>query len=62
MQILVAYRGTNVGKDLLDLAIRHAKAFEGKIHLVTSLPGGEKTIPTKDYRGRRKPCQRLAKY
>jgi nucleotide-binding universal stress UspA family protein len=43
MQILVGYRGTNVGKDLLDLAVRHAKAFGGRIQLVTSLPGGEKT-------------------
>jgi nucleotide-binding universal stress UspA family protein len=43
MQILVAYRGTQVGKDLLNLAIQHAKAFGGKVQLVTSLPGGEKT-------------------
>ncbi len=43
MQILVAYRGTIVGKDLLNLAVQHAKAFGGKIQLVTSLPGGEKT-------------------
>jgi nucleotide-binding universal stress UspA family protein len=43
MQILVGYRGTNVGQDLLALAIRHARAFGAKIHLVTSLPGGEKT-------------------
>ncbi len=43
MQILVGYRGTKIGKDLLDLAVKHAKAFGGKIQLVTSLPGGEKT-------------------
>lgn len=43
MQILVAYRGTNVGRDLLDLAIQHARAFGGNVQLVTSLPGGEKT-------------------
>lgn len=43
MLILVAYRGTNVGKDLIELAIQHAKAFGGKVELVTSLPGGEKT-------------------
>ena len=47
MDILVAYRGTNVGKDLLNLAIQHAKAFNGKIQLVTSLPGGEKTTKKK---------------
>jgi nucleotide-binding universal stress UspA family protein len=43
MKILVGYRGTNVGKDLLDLAVQHAKAFGGEIQLVTSLPGGDKT-------------------
>ena len=43
MKILVGYRGTNVGKDLLDLAIKHAKAFDGVVQLITSLPGGEKT-------------------
>ena len=47
MQILVAYRGINVGKDLLNLAAKHAKAFGAKIHLVTSLPGGEKTTKQK---------------
>jgi nucleotide-binding universal stress UspA family protein len=43
MKILVGYRGTNVGKDLLDLAVQHAKAFGGEVQLVTSLPGGDKT-------------------
>jgi nucleotide-binding universal stress UspA family protein len=43
MKILVGYRGTNVGKDLLELAVEHARAFAGEIHLITSLPGGEKT-------------------
>jgi nucleotide-binding universal stress UspA family protein len=43
MKILVGYRGTNVGKDLLDLAIQHAKAFGGEVQLITSLPGGDKT-------------------
>jgi nucleotide-binding universal stress UspA family protein len=43
MKILVAYRGSNVGKDLLDLAIKHAKAFGAEVLLVTSLPGGDKT-------------------
>jgi nucleotide-binding universal stress UspA family protein len=43
MQILIGYRGTNVGQDLLKLAIQHAKAFGAEIQLVTSLPGGEKT-------------------
>jgi nucleotide-binding universal stress UspA family protein len=43
MKILVGYRGANVGKDLLDLAIKHVKAFDGEVHLLTSLPGGSKT-------------------
>ncbi|MGB3210989.1 MAG: universal stress protein [Desulforhopalus sp.] len=47
MEILVGYRGTNVGRDLLSLAAKHAKAFDGKIQLVTSLPGGEKTTKQK---------------
>ena len=43
MKILVGYKGTNVGKDLMDIAIKHAKAFDGEILIVTSLVGGEKT-------------------
>lgn len=43
MKILVGYRGSNVGKDLLELAAKHAKAFSAEVVLVTSLPGGDKT-------------------
>jgi nucleotide-binding universal stress UspA family protein len=43
MKILVGYRGKNVGQDLLDLAARHARAFNGEVIIVTSLMGGEKT-------------------
>ncbi|MCK5542752.1 MAG: universal stress protein [Desulfobacterales bacterium] len=43
MKILVGYKGTNVGKDLMNIAAKHAKAFDGKILIVTSLIGGEKT-------------------
>lgn len=43
MNILVGYKGTNVGRDLLNLAIAHGKAFGGKVIIMTSLPGGEKT-------------------
>ena len=43
MKILVGYRGTNVGKDLLELAANHARAFAGEVLVITSLPGGEKT-------------------
>ena len=40
MKILVGYKGINVGKDLLDLAVRHAKAFEGRVLVVTSMREG----------------------
>ncbi len=43
MKILVGYKGTNVGKDLMDIAVKHAKAFGGEILLVTSMVGGEKS-------------------
>lgn len=43
MKILVGYKGRNVGQDLLDIAVKHAKAFDGQILIVTSLIGGEKT-------------------
>jgi nucleotide-binding universal stress UspA family protein len=43
MKILIGYKGTNVGKDLMDLAVKHAKAFDGEILVVTSLIGGDKT-------------------
>lgn len=43
MKILVGYKGTKIGKDLMEIAVRHAKAFNGDILLVTSMKGGEKT-------------------
>lgn len=43
MKILIGYSGTNVGQDLLDIATKHAKAFNGVIIVTTSLPGGDKT-------------------
>ncbi|MBW2656019.1 MAG: universal stress protein [Deltaproteobacteria bacterium] len=41
MKILVGYKGMDVGKDLMDVAVKQAKAFEGEILIVTSLVGGE---------------------
>jgi nucleotide-binding universal stress UspA family protein len=41
MKIMVGYRGKDVGKALLKLAVKHAKAFDGEILLVTSMRGGE---------------------
>ena len=43
MKIMVGYKGTNVGKDLMDIAVKHARAFGGQILIVTSLVGGDKT-------------------
>ncbi|NOX33879.1 MAG: universal stress protein [Deltaproteobacteria bacterium] len=43
MKILVGYKGTDVGKDLMDIAAKHAKAFDGEILIVTSMTGGDKT-------------------
>jgi nucleotide-binding universal stress UspA family protein len=43
MKILVGYKGINVGKDLMDIAVKHAKAFDGEILIVTSMIGGDKT-------------------
>ena len=43
MKILVGYKGTNVGKDLMAIAVKHAKAFDGEILIVTSMIGGDKS-------------------
>ncbi len=45
MKILVGYNGVNVGKDLLEIALKHAKAFEGEVLVVTSRKGGGKIEP-----------------
>lgn len=42
MKILVGYRGKNIGQTLLQLAAKHAKAFNGEIIIITSLIGGDK--------------------
>lgn len=41
MKIIIGYRGKEVDKDLLELAVEHAKAFDGTVFLVTSMRGGE---------------------
>ncbi len=46
MRILVGYKGTDVGRDLMDIAVKHAKAFNGTILIATSLTGGDKTEGT----------------
>ena len=41
MKIQVCYRGKEAENDILELAVKHAKAFEGTVLLVTSMRGGE---------------------
>ena len=41
MKILVGYEGSNAAKDALMLSIKHAKAFDAKVHIVTSLSDGD---------------------
>ncbi len=43
MKILVGYQGVNVGKDLLEIASSHARAFDGQVIVVTSMKGGPNT-------------------
>ncbi|RLB89492.1 MAG: universal stress protein [Deltaproteobacteria bacterium] len=43
MKILVGYKGINVGKDLLKIALTHANAFKGEVLIMTSMVGGGKT-------------------
>ncbi|MDY0222071.1 MAG: universal stress protein [Desulfobacterium sp.] len=42
MKILVGYRGLDVGRELLEIALKHAKAFDGEVLVITSMKGGEK--------------------
>ncbi len=47
MKILVGYKGVNVGKDLLKIAVEHAMAFKGEVLIVTSMIGGGKAEQVK---------------
>lgn len=40
MKILVGYKGINVGKDLLELAVTHARAFGATVLVVTVMRDG----------------------
>lgn len=46
MKILVGYDESNVSREALELALKHAKAFESEVYVVTSLFGGPE-IPKK---------------
>jgi len=41
MKILIGYDGSNASKDALNLGIRHAKAFGGKLYVIRSMIGGD---------------------
>lgn len=40
MKIILGYDGSDAAKKALEVAKKHAKAFDGKIYIVTSLVGG----------------------
>jgi nucleotide-binding universal stress UspA family protein len=42
MKILVGYDGTNVAKEAVLLAQKHAKIFDGEIEVVTAMPQNHK--------------------
>ena len=44
MNILVGYDGSKVAADALELAKKHAKAFNAKVFIVTSMVGGPEVL------------------
>ncbi len=42
MKILVGYDGSNAGKEALDVAIKHALTFQGKLYIIRSMTSGRK--------------------
>jgi nucleotide-binding universal stress UspA family protein len=48
MKIMIGYRGKEAGSNLLDRAVKHAKALEASVVLVTSMRGGE-DVKLKDF-------------
>lgn len=49
MKILVGYDGSNVAKEALMIALKHAKAFVGsEVYVVTSMVGGSE-VPRKAF-------------
>jgi nucleotide-binding universal stress UspA family protein len=44
MNILVGYDGSKVAADALELAKKHAKAFDAKVFIVTSMVGGPEAL------------------
>jgi nucleotide-binding universal stress UspA family protein len=44
MNILIGYDGSKVAADALELAKKHAKAFDAKVFIVTSMVGGPEVL------------------
>jgi len=42
MKIMVCYDDSNASQEALKLSIKHAKAFDGKVFLISSMIGGSK--------------------
>ena len=43
MKIMVGFKGANLDKNLMDIVVKHAKAFDAEILIVTSMIGGDTT-------------------
>ena len=43
MKVLVAYKESNIGMDILKLAVQRIHAYSGEVYVVTSLLGGDST-------------------
>jgi nucleotide-binding universal stress UspA family protein len=56
MNILVAYDGTKEAKEATRLAVKHAKAFNGRVILAYSMVGGPE-IPRKEFERAEKELQ-----
>jgi nucleotide-binding universal stress UspA family protein len=48
MNILVGYDGSKVAGDAIELAKKYLHAFDGKLHIVTSMQGGPQ-VPREDF-------------
>ena len=48
MEIMVGYDDSRVAKNALDIAIKHAQAFNARVHIVTSMVSGI-DIPKKEF-------------
>ena len=48
MKIMVGYDDSRVAKNALDIAMKHAQAFNARVHIVTSLVSGI-DIPKKEF-------------